>query len=405
MRAVAVRKTFLTAATILASAACSEAPTRPTASPAPISAAGIAQADFDLDRWLRDYLENPSSAAPGPSVMVGAGDIAECYTGNPPPLPDARTDAMQSPAEATAKLLDRIPGTVITIGDNAYKFGTPFDFRACYHPTWGRHRDRTRPSTGNHEYMTPAAAGYFGYFGARAAPPLGYYSYNLASWHVIVLNSTPQVYACYPPEADDAEEEVKRMPWWGPVQLPSLPTSSTLGRACAGDAAQQAWLVADLTKHSGYKCTLVYFHHPRFSSGSHGNHYQMQRIWDILYAYGADVVLSAHDHNYERFARQNPDGGADGSHGIREFVVGTGGGHLRAVGLPIPNSERLFTGVFGVLALALGEGEYSWVFLATDGTVQDAPEGIDGATPVPDDQRQCHDAPASPPVLPFTVGS
>ena len=227
------------------------------------------------------------------------------------------------------------------------------------------------------EYVTPGAAGYFTYFPERSAPPLGYYSYDLGSWHVVVLNSTTQAYACYPPEFT----EVVRDPRWPAPQLESEPTSSTVGRLCAGDVAQQAWLVNDLAAHAGNRCTVAYFHHPRFSSGNHGNHYQMQRIWDILYAFGVDVVLSGHDHEYERFAEQNPDGQRDPAFGIRQFVVGTGGSSLGSVDERVPNSEVLITGHYGVLTLGLGAGGYGWAFVATDESILDS-----GST-------TCHGAP------------
>jgi hypothetical protein len=403
MRDVVVRATSIVA-TFLVAAACSDAPTsspRPVPETAPSGVLTRAELRTTLREWLRGYLENPYSTPPGPAVLAGAGDIAECYEGSAPPLFDAWAAALQSPAEATAKLLDGMPGTVITIGDNAYKFGTPFDFAACYHPTWGRHRNRTRPAAGNHEYMTPGAAGHFMYFGLRSAPPLGYYSYNLGNWHIVVLNSTPQVYMCYPPEFT----EVRRDPRW-PQQLKAPPDSPETGRVCPGDAAQQAWLVHDLTRHFATPCTLVYFHHPRFSSGKHGNHYQMQRIWDIMYAYGVDVVLAAHDHNYERFAPQDPMGNpndpeAGNVYGIRQFVVGTGGAHLREMGIPKPNSEVFIDDAYGVMTIALGTGQYSWAFVAADGsangTIRDPEDGQPG-------QESCHGPPSPMPTLPFVIG-
>jgi calcineurin-like phosphoesterase family protein len=364
-------------------AACADSPSAPDAR-APESDPSSVLAMRALPRfgdWVTSQLQigtlPPLSAWP---VLVGAGDIAECYQPPvPPSLEVARAQALTSPAAATAALLDRMPGTVIAIGDNAYEYGSPFDYAACYDPTWGRHRQRTRPATGNHEYITPGALGYFTYFAERSAFPLGYYSYNVGSWHVVVLNSTPQVYACYPPEVT----EVVRDPRWPAPQLESEPTSAALGRLCAGDVAQQVWLIDDLATHSAYRCTVAYFHHPRFSSGFHGNHYQMQRIWDIMYAYGVDVVLSGHDHEYERFAPQNPDGARDPALGIREIVVGTGGASLRSVADRIPNSEVLITGTYGVLALGLGSRGYGWAFVATDRSVLDS--GSDS----------CHGAPST----------
>ena len=272
----------------------------------------------------------PASGVP---VLVGAGDIADC--GSPGD-------------EWTADLLDGIDGTVVTLGDNAYPNGSFSDFDLCYDPTWGRHYDRTLPSIGNHEYLTPGAAGYFRYFRKRAGPPaLGFYSYDLAGWHVVVLNSMLEY----------------------------------------GDQAlQRTWLVQDLARHPTL-CAVAYFHHPRFSSGLHGDQPQMQAVWSILYEFGVDVVLAAHDHNYERWAPQDLLGRRDDAHGIREFVVGTGGGSLRSVTDGRPNSEVRHAGDFGVLELSLGEGSYRWAFVATDGTsswVQD--EGEDtchGPPPVP----------------------
>lgn len=312
----------------------------------------------DLAAWLGRLPRNPWRASDGPPVLVGAGDIARCYE---PDNPTRITPPGATAAAATARLLDRIPGTVMAVGDNAYELGSPVDYALCYHPTWGRHRSRTRPAAGNHEYLTPGAAGYFAYFGLRAAPPLGYYSYDLGSWHVVVLNSTPQVYACWPPEI----EEGRPPDFPSPPPAPDEPGPAA-GRACAGDVAQQAWLAADLATHPA-RCTIAYFHHPRFSSGLHGNHYQMQRIWDILYANGADVVVSAHDHDYERFAPQDPDGDADPARGIREFVVGTGGAELRGFGEIQPNSEARSDDTYGVLALALDEGRYGWAFVPVPG--------------------------------------
>ena len=280
------------------------------------------------------------SWSPGTHTLVGAGDIARCY---PADDPTAIRPARSTPAAATARLLDRIPGTVITLGDNAYEAGSPADYLLCYEPTWGRHRERTRPSAGNHEYLTPGAAGYFAYFGPAAHPPLGYYSYDVGSWHVVVLNSTPQWAEC-PPPASSAED----------------------GRRCVGDVVQREWLRADLTANPTL-CTVAYFHHPRFSSGRHGNQYEMQQFWDILYEHGVDVVLSAHDHIYERFAPQDPDGNLDLEQGIREFVVGTGGAELYGFSTIQPNSEVRDNTTWGVLALGLEEGSYRWSFVPVPG--------------------------------------
>ena len=246
-------------------------------------------------------------------IFVGAGDIGQCTNGGVP--------------EATARLLDSIDGTVFALGDNAYPSGTAQDYRSCYDLSWGRHKGRTRPVAGNHEYDTPAASPYFEYFGATAGPPgIGFYSYDLGNWHVVALNSNLAV-----------------------------------GRG----SAQAAWLRNDLAATSA-KCTIAYWHFPLFSSSNHGNIEQMREFWRILYEADADVVLSAHDHVYERFAPQDPDGAADPARGIREFVAGTGGAPPYPFVDVKANSEvRLST--TGVLRLALKAGGYDWSFIPVSG--------------------------------------
>lgn len=247
-------------------------------------------------------------------VLVGAGDIADCTLAED---------------EATAKLLDAIPGTVFTTGDNAYSSGTAAEFTDCYEPTWGRHKTRTRPVPGNHEYLTSDAAPYYSYFGASAgAAGQGYYSYNLGAWHIIALNS----------------------------EISAAPGS-----------AQLAWLRQDLAANAA-ACTLAYWHKPLFSSGEHGNLLAMFEAWKALHEYGADVVLNGHDHNYERFAPQNPYGEAD-PNGIREFVVGTGGKDLRSfpATAPRPNSEARNSTAHGVLKLTLHATSYDWEFVPIAG--------------------------------------
>ena len=260
----------------------------------------------------------PTATSPGYPVLVGAGDISSCDNNND---------------EAMALVLDGIPGTVFTLGDNAYPDGTAADFANCYDPTWGRHKARTRPAVGNHDYLTTGASGYFDYFGAAAGDPSqGYYSYNLGAWHLIALNSN----------------------------------CSDVG-GCGAGSPQEAWLRADLAAHPA-TCTLAYWHHPLFNSGIHGNHTFMQAIWQALYDYGADVVLNGHDHNYQRFAPQDPSGVADPAHGIQEFVVGTGGKSLYSFpGATTANTEVRNDQTYGVLKLTLSTTSYSWQFIPVAG--------------------------------------
>ena len=259
-----------------------------------------------------------SQASSPTAVLVGAGDIASCSsTGN----------------EATAALLDRIPGVVITIGDNAYPDGSAADFTRCYAPSWGRHRARTRPTPGDHDYVTPGASGYFDYFGAAAGDRgKGYYSYELGEWHIVALNSV----------------------------IANGPTSEEV-----------RWLRADLAA-SRKRCILAYFHHPRFFSststapGGGVNDYE-RTFWDVLYQAGAAIVLNGDQHHYERFAPQTPDGLLDFATGIREFVVGTGGADLSAPTSIRAHSEVQNGDTFGVLKLTLAAGRYAWEFIPSAG--------------------------------------
>jgi hypothetical protein len=254
-------------------------------------------------------------------VFVGAGDIASCSS---------------SGDEATANLLDGIAGTVYTLGDNAYDNGTADEFKNCYHPSWGRHQARTKPSVGNHEYNTLGASGYYNYFGAAAGDPSkGYYSYDLGAWHIVALNSMCEnVGGC-----GDTSDPSKMV----------------------------GWLKQDLATHPS-TCTLAYWHHPVFSSGSeHGNDPKMVPSWNALYDAGADVVLSGHDHDYERFAPQTSSGAPDPARGIREFVVGTGGRSHYSFGTIRANSEVRNSDTFGVLKLTLHPTSYDWKFVPEAG--------------------------------------
>jgi uncharacterized protein YjdB len=246
-------------------------------------------------------------------VLVGAGDIAGCSS---------------SGDEATAALLDGIAGTVFTAGDNVYDSGTASEFANCYDPTWGRHKARTRPSPGNHDYNTSGATGYYNYFGASAGPSgRGYYSYDLGDWHLVSLNSNI-----------------------------SMSAGST----------QEQWLRADLAANPK-RCVLAYWHHPRFSSGSHGSSTSPQPLWQALYDFDADVVIVGHDHNYQRFAPQTPTGVADAARGIRQFVAGMGGRSHYNFGTPIANTEAYNTDTDGVLKLTLFADSYTWEFIPVAG--------------------------------------
>lgn len=262
---------------------------------------------------------NPNPPIPSPPVtFVGAGDIAWCqYEG----------------ARMTAQLLRTINGQIFTAGDNAYLDGSLKNYRDCYEPTWGPLRDRTRPVAGNHEYDTdPTAAGYYQYFGPAAGTAPGYYSYEVGDWHIIALNS-------------------------------ALPN-----RGFQNGSAQLAWLQQDLTTFANKKCVAAIWHHPLFTSGRNGPNTYTRDAWRILYANDVDVIINGHDHLYERFAPQNPDGQTDRARGIRQFTIGTGGALLYPEINLQPNSEVRITNTWGVLKMTLGGGYYEWQFVPVQGS-------------------------------------
>jgi 3',5'-cyclic AMP phosphodiesterase CpdA len=257
-----------------------------------------------------------STHAPAAVTVYAAGDIARC----------ANRDAAWSGAADTARtvaagLAADPQAIVLTLGDLTYPRGTAKEFADCYGPTWGAFKDRTWPAPGNHEYYTPKAAPYFAYFGERAGR--GYYSLELGGWHIVSLDSN-----------------------LAPIE----------------HAAQIAWLRADLASHPA-RCTLAFWHHPLYSSGGHGSIPKMRDAWRLLQEAGAELVLSGHDHDYERFAPQDADGRADHARGMRQFVVGTGGAYPTPFLLTVDNSEMRDSGRTGVLRLRLLDGRYEWEFL------------------------------------------
>ncbi len=254
----------------------------------------------------------PATVSPAADpVIFAAGDIASC---------GLTTD------ESTAKLLDKLDGTILALGDIAYGSGTTAEFRNCYDPTWGRHKARTYPAPGNHDYVSILP--YYEYFGKRAGSIReGYYSFDLGAWHVIALNSNVDAHKGSP---------------------------------------QEKWLRADLEANTT-ACTLAFWHHPLYSSGQHGNDMRMRDVWRALLEYRVSVVLNGHDHDYERFAPQDADGQADAERGIREFVVGTGGASLRRFAMIRPNSEARDSQTWGILKMTLHPTGYDWVFIPIDG--------------------------------------
>jgi hypothetical protein len=258
------------------------------------------------------------TAAAAEAVLVGAGDINMCG---------------QPGATATAALLDKLPGTVFTAGDNAYMRGTKNDFD-CYNRTWGKHRHRTYATPGNHEYETPGATPYFEYFGENAGPHgLGYYSYEVGAWHVVSLNS-------------------------------NIPSGE--------GSAQLSWLRADL-QSARVPCVAAIVHHPLISSGPNGDNPQVRDIWRALEHAGAELVISGHDHLYERHARIDYEGRPSGHRGLRLFIVGTGGATLYQSSVMRPTTEAKVVS-WGVVKFTLLPTSYRWEFHTPDGI---ADSGLD----------------------------
>ncbi|MBO0828386.1 MAG: metallophosphoesterase [Streptosporangiales bacterium] len=279
-------------------------------------------------------------AGPDGPTMVVAGDIA-CSPGSTP----SPTGCQQA---GTADMVATLhPDAVASLGDEQYDVGTIGNFNGSYDQTWGKFKDITYPLIGNHEYAQDnfpgaQAPGYFDYFngvgnadGRAGDRNRGYYSYDLGSWHVVVLNAECGVVSC------------------------------------ATGSGQQSWLAHDLATHQNY-CTMAMWHQPLFTAGTtfdDGNGLATKPLWDTLYADGADLVLNGHDHNYQRYTPQNPDGKADPQHGISEFVVGTGGeSHF-----PLSNVDKVTNlaaasdTTFGVLQLHLAPAGYTWDFLPEPG--------------------------------------
>jgi len=264
-------------------------------------------------------------------VLAAAGDIA-CATTAPEFHATAGVPGACQARATSDELLALHPTAVATLGDNQYDDASLAQFKASFDPTWGRVKSQIHPAEGNHEVEKDAkAAGYYGYFGAAAGDPKqGFYSYDLGAWHVVVLNSN-----C--------------------LQI----------GGCGPGSPEEKWLSTDLFSHRT-PCTLAYWHHPRWSSGEHGNNPLLGTIWQDLYGANVDVVLNGHDHDYERFAPQDPWGRADPAHGIREFVSGTGGARFERLATRQPNSQVL-SQTFGVLALTLHAKGYDWKFVPQAG--------------------------------------
>ena len=264
------------------------------------------------------------SAATGYVRVVAAGDIA-CK-------PGSRARPRKCRQAATAKVAARMrPQVVLPLGDTQYERGTLRQYRRSYARSWGNLLSRTRPTIGNHEYGTPGARGYYSYFWSRQPGPPGYYRTTTGSWAFYHLNSNCAFVSC---------------------------------------STQAKWLDQQMTARPA-RCTLVTIHHPRYSSGTYGNQAFVKPLWDVAYKHRNDLVLSGHEHLYERFQPMNGAGRIEPSRGIQSFIVGTGGKNLYPFGTRKTGSAYCQNRLFGVLVVNLHDGWYSWAFKAVTGRILD----------------------------------
>ena len=253
------------------------------------------------------------------SILVGAGDI--------------HSDCSHTRDQATAAVVSQIPGLVFTLGDNSNN-GTLQEFTDCYEQSWGAFKDRTIPISGDNDWSTAGATGYFAYFGAAAGNPgTALYSYDVDdAWHVVVLNSE----------------------------------CSNVALGCYAGSPQDLWLRTDLEASAG-RNVIAMWHRPAFASPGNGGYKEIRPLFATLYRYGVDLLLSGHVHVYERFAPQTADGIADPTHGVRQFIAGTGGGGQTINTATSTNSQVRKSGVLGVLKLTLHADSYDWNFIPIAG--------------------------------------
>ena len=270
-------------------------------------------------------------------MVAAAGDIA-CDPGDPDYNGGAGTSSTCRQRYTSDLLINQGFDRILTLGDHQYENETYSKYLQVFDPTWGRVKDLISPIPGNREYRTAGAAGYFDYFngvaeenGAAGERGKGYYSYDIGTWHIIALNSNCSVVSC------------------------------------AVGSPQHTWLESDLAANPR-ACTLAYFHHPRFSSGSAGNATSVAPFWQSLFDAGVDVILTSHAHGYERFAPQTPSGTVDTARGIRQFVVGTGGRSLHSFTTNAPNTEVRDNTTYGILRMTLRPNSYDWAFVPEGGT-------------------------------------
>ena len=284
-------------------------------------------------------LASPRARAQRPAHIAAVGDIA-CSPMDSH-FADGKGEDGRCYQADVARLVRslRVDGLLL-MGDIQYDSGTAEEFAGSFDTSWGQFRRLAYPTPGNHEFNGGAALGYFSYFGERAGPAeRGYYGANIGAWRVLSLNS-----------------------------------NCSISHACAREGAQVRWLRSELQRHTR-QCTLVMWHHPRFSSGFHGDTPDVDALWRAAANGGADLALAGHDHHYERFASMDAHGSLEPSGGLQSFVVGTGGKESYPTLFPQAGSKRRISRRFGVLDLQLATSGWTSSFVELDGARTDPAAG------------------------------
>jgi hypothetical protein len=298
---------------------------------------------LDLSILLTQWGTSPGTSTPTPTptptpapVVAAVGDIA-CDPASSNFNGGAGTSSYCRDRYVAQAVAAANPAAILILGDAQYESGTYSAFLNSFDKNWGSMKSKIKPAPGNHEYNTSGASGYYDYFngvgvqsGQAGDRSKGYYSFNVGAWHVIALNSNCSKVAC------------------------------------AAGSTQESWLRSDLAANRNV-CTVAYFHHPRWSSGDHGNNSSVQDLVDALYENNADLILAGHDHSYERFAPMNASGAVDNTRGIRHFVVGSGGKNHYAFNTPLSTSQMRNADTYGFLRLTLKSTSYDWKFVPEAG--------------------------------------
>ncbi|WP_236717970.1 metallophosphoesterase [Actinoplanes sp. TFC3] len=281
------------------------------------------------------WLLTRCSSSAGPVRVAVVGDMA-CDPADPLFAAGGAHCRSQAVSDLAVALN---PAAFLGLGDFQYELPKADAYKTVYGPSFGRLKSKTIPVFGNQEYKVQDANTFTAYFGDRITEKRGYWSTDVGSWHIVVLNSN----------------------------------CSAVAGGCGAGSPQQTWLAKDLAA-DGKHCALAAWHHPRWSTGIAGPDPRTADLYQTLYDNKVELVLSGHEADYERFPPLNTAGVRD-EHGVRQFVVGTGGqAHYRPaaqddaydeLGNPVvaagrPAGEFVDYDHHGVLEMSLSEDGYGW---------------------------------------------